>query len=204
MDDEALFGKTLFARGFGWAVEKGLLTDYKVLVLAVDEAMVSGGVQTRLADGGSELKLDDATKIIGCYKALIKSGLKEELATDGQPMRRALAFAKDIASSKLIRTEFQAVVSEWLASDEGQEALGEIEPLTCEVHHVDGTMGAKERTAHLEWLKEDHGGSICRILSNARCLSEGVDVRKPFRMQRTGSAQAARVTRPLARRAGGG
>ncbi|HYG48250.1 MAG TPA: type ISP restriction/modification enzyme [Allosphingosinicella sp.] len=176
MDDEALFGKTLFARGFGWAVEEGLLTDYKVLVLAVDEAMVSGGVQNRLADGGSELKLDDATKIIGCYKALIKSGLKEELTNDGQPMRRALAFAKDIASSKLIRTEFQAVVSEYLASNEGRTALGDADPLACEVHHVDGTMGAKERTAHLEWLKEEHGGSICRILTNARCLSEGVDV----------------------------
>ncbi len=45
MDDEKLYGKTLFARGFGWAVENGLLTDYKVLVLAVDEQMVSGGVQ---------------------------------------------------------------------------------------------------------------------------------------------------------------
>lgn len=176
MDDEALYGETLFTRGFGWAVEHRLLTDYKVLVLAVDEAMVSGGVQARLADGGTELKLDDATKIIGCYKALIKSGLKEELANDGQPMSRALAFCKDIASSKLIRTEFQAVVSEYLASDEGKAAIGEVEPLSCEVAHVDGTMGAKERTAHLEWLKEEHGGQICRILSNARCLSEGVDV----------------------------
>ncbi|MEZ5692247.1 MAG: DEAD/DEAH box helicase family protein [Altererythrobacter sp.] len=45
MDDEALYGETLFARGFGWAVENQLLTDYKVLVLAVDEQMVSGGVQ---------------------------------------------------------------------------------------------------------------------------------------------------------------
>lgn len=175
MDDESLYGETLFTRGFGWAVEKGLLTDYKVLVLAVDEAMVSGGVQNRLADGGSELKLDDATKIIGCYKALIKSGLKEELAGDGQPMRRALAFCKDIAASKLIRTEFQAVVSEYLASDEGKQALGDTEPLFCEVHHVDGTMGAKERNFHLDWLKEDADGA-CRILSNARCLSEGVDV----------------------------
>jgi predicted helicase len=174
MDDESLFGEYLFRRGFGWAVENQLLTDFKVLVLAVDEAMVSGGVQHRLADGGSELKLDDATKIIGCYKALIKSGLKEELAGDGQPMRRAIAFAKDIASSELIRSEFAAVVSEYLASDEGQEALAGAEPLQCEVHHVDGTMGAKERTAHLDWLKEANDG--CRILSNARCLSEGVDV----------------------------
>ncbi len=50
MDDEALYGKELFARGFGWAVEKGLLSDYKVLVLAVDEKLVSAGVQRRLAD----------------------------------------------------------------------------------------------------------------------------------------------------------
>ena len=176
MDDAALYGETLFTRGFGWAVENKLLTDYKVLVLAVDEAMVSGGVQNRLADGTSELKLDDATKIIGCYKALIKSGLKDELLTDPQPMQRALAFCKDIASSKLIRSEFAAVVSEYLASDEGREALGDIEPLECELHHVDGTMGAKERGLHLEWLKETHGDHICRILTNARCLSEGVDV----------------------------
>lgn len=176
MDDKALYGEELFVRGFGWAVENGLLTDYKVLVLAVDEAMVSGGVQKRLADGTSELKLDDATKIIGCYKALIKSGLSGELLTDPQPMRRALAFAKDINSSKLIQSEFAAVVSEYLASDEGQEALGGIEPLECQLHHVDGTMGAKERNQHLDWLRETHSDPAARILTNARCLSEGVDV----------------------------
>lgn len=176
MDDEEIYGKTLFTRGFGWAVENGLLTDYKVLVLAVDEAMVSGGVQNRLRDSDNSLLLDDATKIIGCYKALVKSGLKAELGGDGQPMQRALAFCKDIAASKLIRTEFQSVISEYLASEEGIQALGDTEPLEVQVRHVDGTMGAKERNAHLDWLKESHGDQIARILSNARCLSEGVDV----------------------------
>jgi len=176
MDDEALYGKTLFTRGFDWAVEHGLLTDYKVLVLAVDEAMVSTGVQTRLADGTSEMKLDDATKIIGCYKALTKNGQKGEFVGDAEPMKRALAFCKDIASSKLIRSEFAAVVSEYLASDEGEAAMGDAEALLCELRHVDGTMNAKERGAHLEWLKEQHGERIARIPTNARCLSEGVDV----------------------------
>ena len=176
MDDESIYGETLFTRGFGWAVENGLLTDYKVLVLAVDESMVSTGVQHRLADGTNELKLDDATKIIGCYKALTKTGLKDELLTDAQPMRRALAFCKTIKSSETIRTEFGNVVNEYLASDEGHEAMGGTALLQCELHHVDGTMGAKERTAHLEWLKEDAGETTARILSNARCLSEGVDV----------------------------
>jgi predicted helicase len=176
MNNEADYGKTLFARGFGWAVENGLLTDYKVLVLAVDEQMVSGGVQKRLADGSSELKLDDATKIIGCYKALTKHGLKNELLTDPQPMKRALAFCRDIATSELIEEEFAAVVSEYLASDEGKTAEGDAVPLKCEIEHVDGTFNAKARNHLLDWLKEDHGNHACRILTNARCLSEGVDV----------------------------
>lgn len=179
MDDEKLYGETLFTRGFGWAVENKLLTDYKVLVLAVDEAMVSSGVQNRLADGGSELKLDDATKIIGCYKALTKTGLKDELLTDPEPMHRALAFCKDIATSKLVQHEFAAVVREYLASEEGQQAMGEQQPLDCQLEHVDGTFNAKERSRLLDWLKEEQeeqDGQLCRVLTNARCLSEGVDV----------------------------
>lgn len=176
MDDETLYGPTLFTRGFGWAVENGLLTDYKVLVLAVDEEMVSTGVQNRLKDGTSELKLDDATKIIGCYKALTKQGVKNELLTDPLPMKRALAFCRDIASSKLIQNEFAAVIAEYLDSDEGKVAEGDAAPLDCELEHVDGTFGAKARGRLLDWLKEDHGQNTCRILTNARCLSEGVDV----------------------------
>lgn len=176
MDDESMFGKTLFARGFGWAVENQLLTDYKVIVLAVDEAMVSSSMQKRLADGTSELKLDDATKIIGCYKALTKNGLSDDVATDPEPMQRALAFCKDIASSKLIKDEFAAVINDYLASEEGQETEAGRAQLGCELQHVDGTYNAKERTRALEWLKEDTGGEVCRILTNARCLSEGVDV----------------------------
>lgn len=176
MDDEVLYGETLFTRGFGWAVENRLLTDYKVVVLAVDEAMVSASVQSRLMDADSSLVLDDATKIIGCYKALVKSGLSQEVLSDPQPMQRALAFCKDIASSKLICTEFRSVVQEYLESEEGQDALADAPELTTELQHVDGTMGAKERANKLDWLKESHGDAICRILTNARCLSEGVDV----------------------------
>nr|WP_130471938.1 DEAD/DEAH box helicase family protein [Candidatus Magnetaquicoccus inordinatus] len=176
MDNEAYFGDTLFARGFGWAVENKLLTDYKVLVLAVDEHLVSSGIQKRLSDGSSELKLDDATKIIGCYKALAKHGLKDELLTDPQPMKRAIAFCKDIATSKMIQQEFAAVVAEYLESDEGKEAEGDSHPLECQLEHVDGTFNAKARDRLLNWLKDEHGDNACRILTNARCLSEGVDV----------------------------
>ncbi len=49
--------------------------------------------------------------------------------------------------------------------------------LTVEADHVDGTQNALFRSDRLAWLKaEDAGDGVCRILSNARCLSEGVDV----------------------------
>ena len=35
---------------------------------------------------------------------------------------------------------------------------------------------AKRRGALLDWLKAESPANTCRILSNARCLSEGVDV----------------------------
>lgn len=176
MDDEQLYGQELFVRGFGWAVENGLLTDYKVMVLAVDEQMVSAGVQRRLADGTSELKLDDATKIVGCYKALTKRGLANELVADPVPMKRALAFCRDIKSSKLVEAEFASVISEYLKSDEGRETEGSAVPLDCELEHVDGTFNAKERGRLLDWVKAEPDEQSCRILTNARCLSEGVDV----------------------------
>ncbi|WP_421853122.1 DEAD/DEAH box helicase [Novosphingobium sp.] len=173
MDDPALYGETLFQRGFGWAVENDLLTDYKVIVLAVDEAMVSTSIQNRLKDEDNALKLDDATKIVGCYKALTKADLTADVATDTGHMRRALAFCRDIASSKLVRDEFAAVVEEYLSSSPSTD---EEPQLGCEVHHVDGTFNAKTRTRELEWLKAEHEDHSCRILTNARCLSEGVDV----------------------------
>ena len=183
MDDEALFGKVLFHRGFSWAVENGHLTDYKVIVLAMDEGIVSDSVQRRLAEG-AELTLDDATKIIGCYKALTKENLRTDLEHDANPVKRAIAFCKTIAASKTIEAEFSAVVNEYqsyteeLEKDAGEKSEGN--DLHCELKHVDGSYKAKERTVLLDWLKDQPENTehqdTCRILTNAKCLSEGVDV----------------------------
>ena len=179
MDDVKIYGEVLFHRGFSWAVQNNLLTDYKVVVLAMDEGLVSAAVQKRLGDGSSELVLDDATKIVGCYKALTKADMQEDVAADPHPMRRALAFCKDIRTSKLVRDEFGAVVDEFIGidpligDDDDEEATDQ---LKCEIEHVDGTFNAKQRGLLLDWLKADAEDHVCRILTNARCLSEGVDV----------------------------
>ncbi|MFI8581022.1 DEAD/DEAH box helicase [Ectopseudomonas khazarica] len=182
MDDEALYGKELFVINFSEAVQRGLLTDYKVLVLTVEESTISRRLQELLKDENNQLKVDDAAKIVGCWKALAKQGLHEQLIGDDEPMRRAVAFCQVISpnykgtkhkvSSINIASMFQSVVEAYQDSEEIEEASR----LICEAEHVDGGMNASAKEAKLNWLKEEPPANTCRILSNVRCLSEGVDV----------------------------
>lgn len=176
MDDANVFGPEFHRLGFGEAVELGLLSDYKVLVLAVDEHAVERTFQRLMTtQDGSELNLDDVARIVGCWNGLAKRGIDRERLGIGaslDPMRRAVAFARDIKSS--IRAgELLDLVSRELETATTDEDRG----VALRTRHVDGTMNVLTRTAHLDWLKADApGGSTCRILTNARCLSEGVDV----------------------------
>ncbi|WP_371782131.1 DEAD/DEAH box helicase [Streptosporangium subroseum] len=172
MDDEALYGPEFHRLGFGKAVEQGLLTDYKVLILTIDEGVVAKTLQEGFAGGGSELNLDDAAKIIGCWNAMAKrTGTFADgsgFAEGEEPMKRAVAFARSIADSKQIADHFNNIVDAYDGADD--------DVLHCEVKHVDGTFNALKRNTKLDWLKQDPGPAQARILSNVRCLSEGVDV----------------------------
>jgi len=176
MDDELTFGPEFHRLSFGEAVERGLLTDYKVMVLTVDKSVIAPRLAQELAGVSGELMLDDASKIVGCWNGLAKRA-GAGIATAETPMRRAVAFAKDIKTSKQIAEMFPKVVEayqELLAEhpDSGATNRG----LRCVAHHVDGTFNALERNAQLAWLKGVVAEDECRILTNARCLSEGVDV----------------------------
>lgn len=179
MDDEKLYGKELHRLGFGEAVERDLLSDYKVMVLAVDENTVSKAFQSQILDASNELGLDDAVKIIGCWNGLAK---REPVAvvggsgfgTDYEPMKRAVAFSRSIKDSKRITKLFSEILNYY---PDGNEKTSDI--LRCDAEHVDGTFNVLVRNEKLSWLKENTGSDgqrVCRILSNAKCLSEGVDV----------------------------
>ena len=181
MDDEALYGKQLHVITFSEAVELGLLTDYKVVVLTIDQDHVSERLQNLLKDDNNQLKVDDAARIIGCWKALSKQGLAEDLRGDATPMQRAVAFCQVIepkggkthkVSSKQIAEMFQSVVDAY----QDEHADDQAAQLTCEAAHVDGSMNASQKEELIDWLKADTKPDTCRVLSNVRCLSEGVDV----------------------------
>lgn len=182
MDDEKLYGKELFVITFSEAVQRSLLVDYKVIVLAVDENHVNARLQKLLKDENNQLRVDDAAKIIGCWKALAKHGTQETLTDDADPMRKAVAFCQVIevqkgakthkVSSKNIAGMFQQVVEAYQEEEEFETT----KRLICEAEHIDGSMNASQKEEKLSWLKAKTPEDTCRILSNVRCLSEGVDV----------------------------
>ena len=193
MDDEKLFGQTLYTINFSEAVKLGLLVDYKVIVLSVDSDTIIDKLGGFLSET-DEIVVDDAARIVGCWKALSKQGIHADVDEDTAPMQRALAFCQVIEKTEKARTHqvssthiagiFEKVVEAYQTAEQndGNEISHH---LVCEAKHVDGGMGAGLKEEKLNWLKAtpepvfDENGEarpVCRILSNVRCLSEGVDV----------------------------
>ena len=180
MDDKDTYGPVFFRLGFGQAVKEGLLTDYKVIILTVSEEEVSQKYQL-IAEMDGELNLDTAAKLTGCWNALAKRknpGSDVDYGSDCSPMRRAVAFCRDIKASKQVTDQFPDLVN----GTSGLSNLTNVDAsdnLQVECRHVDGTMNAAVRAQEMAWLTEGSGTDeepVCRILTNARCLSEGVDV----------------------------
>lgn len=173
MDDEALYGQEIHHIGFGEAVERGLLADYKVLILTLNDRDVPPAVQRMLAVDGKEIGTDDSAKLIGCINALSKQFIGGIGEADAVPMRRAVAFCQSIPASKQIAAAWNTAADAYLGSLPAEKK----EQMVCpSAQHIDGTMSAPQRDEMLTWLKADTPGNECRILSNVRVLSEGVDV----------------------------
>ena len=181
MDDAELYGDEFYRLGFGEAVDKNLLSDYKVLILNVEPGDVNTEVQAALSGLDAavqrEVDTDDMAKLIGVINALSKRSrydnrLLREI--DPQPMHRAVAFCQNIKVSKAITAAFNACAESYYESLSPAEREGLVR---VEARHVDGSMGAARREEHLGWLKRTRtDGLDCHLLNNVRCLSEGVDV----------------------------
>ncbi|HSV26843.1 MAG TPA: DEAD/DEAH box helicase family protein, partial [Sedimentisphaerales bacterium] len=176
MDDEKLYGQEIYRIGFGEAVQKDLLTDYKVLILTLSDSDVPPAIQKMIADKESEINTDDASKLIGCINALSKRVLGDDgaiKATDPDPMRRAVAFCPTIATSKKINAIFNVATETYISA---LPAAEKEKMVSIASQHIDGTMSAPHRGMLMDWLKGHTDENECRVLTNVRCLSEGVDV----------------------------
>lgn len=185
MDDEAIYGPEFHRLGFGEAVERGLLTDYKVLVMTVDEQLASDTLARFTPQPGQELTLDLASAMIGTWNGLTKRSGREQGTKSGfehgaAPMQRTVAFARDIKTSKQITEAFPTLIASHVDSLREKAATNDVSLHNVDVsiaaNHVDGTMNAMQRESLLTWLEAPVPATETRMLTNARCLAEGVDV----------------------------
>lgn len=185
MDNEEFFGEEFYRIGFGEAVNLGLLTDYKVLVLTLSEEDLSEDMKAKVK-GNDELTLDDASKLVGCVNALSKRIKGDKGITakeDPGMMKRAVVFCSTINRSKRssgiastdFAQQFPELVNYYKENDVAESERSQV--VNVQTRHIDGGMSAEIRAEAIDWLKDESiADGQCRILSNVRCLSEGVDV----------------------------
>ncbi len=193
MDDAEIFGEEIYTLNFSKAIALDLLTDYKVIILAVRKENLSGvtnSVNKKISQLKAEgTKLDKklinnefVCKIVGTHKGLAKQDLivlddenKEDHnlqnKNDTAPSQRAINFCKSIQTSKNIKDSFETIME---CYDEELKKKS-FKNLKISIDHIDGTMNCKDRLEKLEKLNQFQPNT-CKVLSNARCLSEGVDV----------------------------
>ncbi len=193
MDDAEIFGEEIYTLNFSKAIALDLLTDYKVIILAVRKENLSGvtnSVNKKISQLKAEgTKLDKklinnefVCKIVGTHKGLAKQDLivldnenKEDHNLQNQydtaPSQRAINFCKSINTSKNIKDSFETIME---CYDEELKKKS-FKNLKISIDHIDGTMNCKDRLEKLEELNQFEPNT-CKVLSNARCLSEGVDV----------------------------
>ena len=185
MDDETLYGKEFYRVNFSYAVQNGLLTDYKVLVLTVGEDDVPANIKRDITDTTTELNFDDTSKLIGVINGLSKMIQGDDHRTwDADPhmMRRAVAFCSSIdrsASRTGIASKYVASVLPQISEkyDENLDAESLSHTVSITTRHIDGSMNSQERNGIMQWLADEPDNDReCRVVTNVRCLSEGVDV----------------------------
>lgn len=177
MDDVAIYGEEVYRIGFGEAVEKSLLSDYKVLVLTISSKDIPLAMQDAIKNSNGTIETDDISKLIGCINALSKRTIKDEdliRTADPAPMHTAVAFCPSIKEAKKYTSIFNTqkqLFYDTLTPEERAKVV------SVESDHVNGSMPATERQQKLAWMKSvPTSGTDCRIITNVKCLSEGVDV----------------------------
>ncbi|MFA5923171.1 MAG: DEAD/DEAH box helicase family protein [Methylococcaceae bacterium] len=159
MDDEQVFGRVHHRLNFSEAIERELLTDYKVIIVGVDDPMIKAWIDQRellKTDSGIEADAQTFAAYIGLMKVMRDYDLKRVISFHGR-VKRAKEFANEYLN-----------VLNWVDAEHKPAGV-------MSADYVSGKMNAGERSTKIKQLKSLYGTKR-GLLANARCLSEGVDV----------------------------
>lgn len=159
MDDAMRFGPVFHSLSFSEAIDQKLLTDYQVSIVGVDNETFRRYVARRQLVTTDGRRIRDA-RSLATEIILAKSMRRFDL-------RRVISFHNRVVRARAFSRRFPQIVA-WMPSS--QRPRG---PLWAK--HVSGDMPTGTRDAllwHFRHLDESERG----LLTNARCLGEGVDV----------------------------
>ena len=182
MDDESTYGPEFYKMSFKKAVDDEYLSDYEVAIVAVSDSLfanLAGDFIKEHEETG--VNVEDVVKLLGCWDALADPTTR---GTNGRvtgqintryAARRAIAFSNTIKSSVNLEKWWPDIIT-LLATTTGRaDDLGET-LLDLQVNHIDGTTRASLRAQALNELRSEVPEGQCRLITNAKCLTEGVDV----------------------------
>jgi superfamily II DNA or RNA helicase len=159
MDDEKKFGPLLHRLSFAEAIEQELLSDYQVAVVGVSDATYREYAERGVfvtADGETVTDARTLASQLGVLRAMTNYDL-HRVVTFHSRIRTASAFARSLPE-----------VYAWLPKDRRVDG-------SLWAEHVSGEMTTGERDSRLLRLAAVDGAQR-GLLTNARCLVEGVDV----------------------------
>ena len=149
MDDPKIYGREAYKLSFGEAARKKIICNYKIVITTIDPR-----------------RLDP--KLLPISKTLVK---KEHLPSDWVAKSAALAQAIEETKAKRIITFHSRIkLARELASDGPQGIQTHLKGFGT--FHVSGEDSASKRESDIEDFKNSPKG----LITNARCLTEGVDV----------------------------
>lgn len=166
MDDVSLYGPVFDRFNFGEAISKGVISDYRIIVAGVRENEIYNLIKhDKLLVDVEESSEEYYTNAHNIFKQimLIKTMRKfnaKKVITFHNSIKNAKVFISGVSSLDLSLKRI--LLKLW--DDYNEESF--------HIDHINGSMSAGERKEILEEFKQKDFG----IISNARCLTEGVDV----------------------------
>ena len=191
MDDQELYGPILYQQSFREAIDADLLSDYEVVVIAYGEQHQIESYDRYWKEYREKnskipktqvLNAGDWVQLVGCWDALADpttTGVERDRPAGSlnpfYSCRRAIAFTNKIAASKKVEQHWRAVCDNYRQDRSGEYRRHPV--VALDVVHIDGKQNAYERAKKVQWLRgADQPEATTRVLTNARCLSEGVDI----------------------------
>ena len=175
MDDEEKYGPVFHNLSFTESVRQKILSDFKVKIAIVPADVVDKDFQQSIVDKDNSMPLDERTLLAAIWHGLKYPDddktpkLLQRVIAFANRIDRSMMFAGKITDGNDVNRSFDSVVRQY--EEKKHTGFG------VDVDHIDGKTKALERRDKLRWLDEStNDPNTCRILSNARCLAEGVDV----------------------------